>query len=225
VISPRTVKLVPHVFRSAVTNHHSVEAEHIWPLTIAEPDKFTSVSREINMRLGAFSPVPVTLITVSVYAAIFVSLLYTHHVVPQAPIADPRYPAVNISRAWRDLSELSNGFHPYNTRRNQKVHSWILARIEEILKGNNVSWVSGDDRQTDASASVVLFDDQTSNVTMSIAPNSVYFEGENIMVYIRGIDDDDEDWWKSSQPYRGKGGVLVNAHCKSTGPQIDVTGA
>jgi len=45
---------------------------------------------------------------------------------------------------------------------------------------------------------------------------SVYFEGTNIMVYIRGKEDEDGDWWKSDylQPKKshGKGGVLISAH-------------
>ena len=75
---------------------------------------------------------------------------------------------------------------------------------------------------------VTIFNDLQSNVTFS-APGvigsaglgrrpgqSVYFEGTNIIVYIRGTEDDEIDWWKTddfnSNESLKKGGVLVNAH-------------
>lgn len=77
---------------------------------------------------------------------------------------------------------------------------------------------------------VVVFNDLLSNVTCSAAGvkgttserapgQSVYFEGTNIIVYIRGTEDDQSDWWKSAditpEAFNGKGGVLVNAHYDS----------
>jgi hypothetical protein len=45
---------------------------------------------------------------------------------------------------------------------------------------------------------------------------SVYFEGTNIIVYIRGTEDDEVEWWKaddlSTEKSLKKGGVLINAH-------------
>ena len=48
---------------------------------------------------------------------------------------------------------------------------------------------------------------------------ATYFEGTNVIVYIRGTLDEDGEWWKSvnadsSKPI-GQGGVLVNAHYDS----------
>jgi hypothetical protein len=75
---------------------------------------------------------------------------------------------------------------------------------------------------------VTIFNDLQSNVTFSALGSigsagqgrrpgqSVYFEGTNIIVYIRGTEDDEGDWWDPdafSAEKSGKiGGVLVNAH-------------
>lgn len=73
---------------------------------------------------------------------------------------------------------------------------------------------------------VTVFNDMQSNITclfggvVATAPGiATYFEGTNIIVYIRGTLDEDGDWWKSAngdtQKEIGKGGVLVNAHYDS----------
>ena len=178
------------------------------------------------MRLPiAFSPIPVTIIIVLVYAALLVSLLYTHVVVPSSPLRSSAYPAVNISSAWRDLQELSDGFHHFNTKRNDEIHDWLLGRIESILKTNDVKFEpdhAGPSRSARA-APVIIFNDRTSNVTLSIDTYSTYFESTNIIVYIRGSKDGDEDWWNSNQTYKGQGGVLVNAHYDSVSTGLGAT--
>lgn len=145
----------------------------------------------------AFTPVPVTLITSLVYAALIISLLVVHHTVPQGHVS-----GVNLTEAWSDLQTLSNAFHPYNSRRNDVVRDWLLTRIE-------------------AKDNVVTFSDVLSNVSFSEGgaegtPGlSVYFEGTNIIIYIRGSEDDQSDWYKTGKRPKGKGGVLVNAHYDS----------
>jgi hypothetical protein len=44
-----------------------------------------------------------------------------------------------------------------------------------------------------------------------------YFEGTNIVVYIRGVNDPAGEWWKngSDAVASSDGGVLVNAHYDS----------
>lgn len=66
-----------------------------------------------------------------------------------------------------------------------------------------------------------------SNVTMPFAgqpgsPESggaAYFEGANVIVYVRGTEDEEGEWWKKQGSRRtlpiGGGGVLVNAHFDS----------
>ncbi|KAI9692180.1 MAG: hypothetical protein M1822_006410 [Bathelium mastoideum] len=178
------------------------------------------------MRLPiAFSPIPVTIIVVLVHAALIVSLLYTHLVLPPGSTRASTYPAVDLPGAWRDLQELSNGFHHFNTKRNDVIHNWLLSRIESILKNNKVDFETNASHLSSPAfpAPVVLFDDRTSNVSISVRTYSTYFESTNIIVYIRGTDDGAEDWWKLNRAYEGQGGVLVNAHYDSVSTGFGAT--
>ncbi|KAM0327662.1 hypothetical protein ACHAQA_005955 [Verticillium albo-atrum] len=74
---------------------------------------------------------------------------------------------------------------------------------------------------------VTVFDDNISNVTWATdigmlgdhtAGVGTYFEGTNKLVYIRGTEDEEGEWWRSGKTdvrVIGKGGVLVNAHYDS----------
>ena len=168
----------------------------------------------------AFTPLPVTLLTTIVFCAVLISVLVVHHIVPPAPDASVPLAGINLTEAWLDLKFLSNGYHPYNSRRNDVVRNWLLQRIDEVLIENNSSYAICDGSSfTDPSydkADVVVFNDLRSN--LSFAANlfgstgiSHSFEGTNIIVYIRGSEDGEHDW-RSSQ---GRGGVLVNAHYDS----------
>lgn len=78
-------------------------------------------------------------------------------------------------------------------------------------------------------AAITVFDDLTSNSTFlmasSIVPNpnaaqvAAYFEGTNILVYIRGKADDPGAWWNADDVHETrrnqKGLTLVNAHYDS----------
>ncbi len=155
----------------------------------------------------AFRPTPVTTICSIVYIALIVLLLVVHHTVPEAP---ERVSGVNVTEAWLDLQDISNGFHPYNSHRNDKVREWLLKRIKALVLGQDKGFVD--------EAPVVVFSDTTSNLSFSnehpSANNtSVYFEGTNIIVYIRGSDDEPRDWLSSGK--QPSGGVLVNAHYDS----------
>ena len=151
-----------------------------------------------------FSETPVTVITSAVYLALIIPLLIVHHVVPEAPrqIAGTN---TNLAEAWLDLQTLSNGFHPYNSHQNDVVRDWLLRRVD-ALRGDN---------------SVIVFSDMVSNASFSEPGRggtpglSVYFEGTNIIVYIRGSEDDPDAWYLKGKKPQGKGGVLVNAHYDS----------
>lgn len=76
---------------------------------------------------------------------------------------------------------------------------------------------------------VVVFNDTVSNVTMTPSQGLIgtniggddcaqgtYFEGSNVIVYIRGKLDPPGAWWATAQKKPiGKGGVLINAHFDS----------
>lgn len=87
--------------------------------------------------------------------------------------------------------------------------------------------LAGQSREAEEAHDVTLFNDLLSNVTMSFSgqPGSpvssvaAYFEGTNILVYIRGTEDEPGEWWKTKGSRRklpiGGGGVMVNAHYDS----------
>ena len=177
----------------------------------------------------SFTPLPVTIITSLIYAALLISLLVVHHVVP-----GPRpLPGVDLDEAWLDLQTLSKGFHPYNSHRNDEVRSWLLQRIDAlaqttdygalVVQDGERSKLDGRTRgvRSSSTGQVVVFSDMTSNVSFALKSRlsrpgySSYFEGTNIMVYIRGSDDDPSDWWLEKRMSEDNNGVLINAHYDS----------
>ncbi|MCJ1464371.1 hypothetical protein MMC07_002984 [Pseudocyphellaria aurata] len=176
----------------------------------------------------AFTPLPVTIITLIVYAALIIPLLVTHLVVPEAPRNWTPFAGVNLTEAWQDLQRLSTNFHPFNSRKNDGVRDWLLTRIENILQENGIS-------SSAQTAPVVVFSDIISNLTFSLEGrlkdagpgrepgHSVYFEGTNIIVYIRGSEDEPGDWWTADKKAPGKGGVLINAHYDSVSTGFGAT--
>jgi hypothetical protein len=182
----------------------------------------------------SFLPLDVTLITTLVYLAVIIPLLIIHETVPAAPKNAIPYRGLNLTEAWLDLTELSKGYHPYNSRRNDEVRNWLLTRIDGILNDNGVHYTTVGRSvpaahvvPTVASPAATVFNDMVSNFTSKaplatiaerpLAP-STYFEGSNIVVYIRGTEDEEGEWWLpnvSAPKTHGKGGVMVNAHFDS----------
>lgn len=165
----------------------------------------------------AFKPAAVTIWTTLVYLALLIPLIIVHETVPTPPSTPSIYSGVNLTEGWHDLAELTKTYHPFNSRNNDDVRKWLLSRIETLTHRSNKS-------------NIVVFDDTISNVSMTQRYKArfdqdtqpkfrgVYFEGNNIMVYIRGKDDPEGNWWESgirADKTIGKGGVLVNAHFDS----------
>ncbi|RFU23960.1 hypothetical protein B7463_g12382, partial [Scytalidium lignicola] len=199
-----------------------------------------------------FTPISVTAITTLVYFAIIIPLIVVHETVPKAPSNPTPYSGVNLTEAWLDLSELTNGYHPYNSRRNDEIRDWLLTRIDEMLKQNGARqsldnrleeqqegavWryqgahhtIGSSSHESKEPPETVVFSDLVANYTGSALTTigvsgrklgiSTYFEGNNIIVYIRGSEDEPGDWWNDLDidpaKTHGKGGVLVNAHYDS----------
>ncbi|KAJ5183542.1 Peptidase M28 [Penicillium capsulatum] len=157
----------------------------------------------------AFTPWPVTIITTVVYLALIIPVLVIHHNVPPAPRTSPK--GLDLTEAWRDLQTLTDGFHPYNSRHNDHVRAWLLERVDAIRR--SAAAASSANKDT---PDVFIFDDLTSNLTSVDSRTGVYFEGNNILVYIRGWEDKKDNWWEvPGRVPAGKGGVLVNAHYDS----------
>ena len=185
----------------------------------------------------SFTPLPVTIVTVLVYVIVIASLLVVHHVLPKPRPID----GTDLNEAWHDLQTLSTNFHPYNSHQNDDVRAFILQRIEEITQPKKAPAFNTsnpgplslikqvDERRSIANDGIVLFSDTTSNLSSatnasSLRPGySAYFEGTNIIVYIRGSDDDKGDWWLEDRKSAGDGGVLVNAHYDSVSTGFGAT--
>lgn len=208
----------------------------------------------------SFAPMSVTTIVTLVYFAILIPIIVIHETVPPVPTNPTYYHGLNLSEAWLDLAELSNGFHPYNSRRNDEVRDWLLRRIDSIFETNGVQYtVEGravehnlelgengqipqehpsdsalnvhaghKDLRSRSSPIATVFNDAESNYTSTALTSigvsgrksgiSTYFEGNNIIVYIRGTEDEEGEWWNShsqTKKLHGKGGVMVNAHFDS----------
>lgn len=148
----------------------------------------------------SFTPGPVIFFTSAIYIALLAALLVVHLRVPDYPSKPPT--GINLTQAWADLEHITLRFHPYNSHANDDVREYLLTRIEKILKTKKI----GSDQ-------VTVEDDTISNATFSLGSTSVYFEGTNIIVAIRGSDDDQP--YNSTERRPENGGVLVNAHYDS----------
>lgn len=182
----------------------------------------------------AFRRLPVTLWTTVLYLAVLIPLIVVNERVPPPPRETP-FAGVNLTEAWLDLTRLTQAYHPYNSHASDQVRDYLLLRIQEILGQNGASWSTDSDAgpATASGSDVTVFNDITSNFTVSMdqsrigtnAPSranggiAAYFEGTNIMVYIRGTDDEEGEWWKRGKRKEGqvigKGGTLINAHYDS----------
>jgi hypothetical protein len=148
----------------------------------------------------SFTPGPVIFFTTLTYVALFAALLVTHLTVPNYPSNPPA--GINLTEAWSHLEHITKSFHPYNSHANDRVRAYLLSRIEDIITSKKLK-----------RSQVEVFDDLTSNATFSSGVTSVYFEGTNIIVAIRGSEDDEP--FDSTDRRPENGGVLVNAHYDS----------
>ena len=170
----------------------------------------------------AFAPKQVTLTASVIYIALFTLLLWVHTTVPNAPSSPTPAQGINLTEAWLDLSYISDGFHPIDSKRNEAVRAYLVKRTRQILEKNGAQYKmvgSGSSNDTTGSKPVTIFEDNVSNVTFvddfREMPWTCYGESTNVMVYIRGEDDKDGDWWDNGEKYDGNSGVLVNAHYDS----------
>ncbi|KAG8534054.1 uncharacterized protein KY384_000897 [Bacidia gigantensis] len=171
----------------------------------------------------SFTPVPVTIVTAAVYIILIVALLIDHHTLPRSESID----GIDLDVAWRDLQTITTGFHPFNSHQNDEIRGWLLARLESIVQTNAKKrlpvQIAGDKRNnsSEEAVPVTIFSDIISNISDAVNTSSTrsgystYFEGTNIIVYIRGSEDDPADGWMHQQKAPGQGGVLVSAHYDS----------
>ena len=176
----------------------------------------------------AFTRGPVTFWTTLIYLAIGIILIIVQTGVPSAPNSPTPVHGVNLTEAWLDLQLLTSSYHPYNSHENDRVHDWLVRRLQAIVKDNT--------RKSSSSPPAYIFDDNVSNSTFSSytvlgtkkgSPGlglSVYFESKNVIAYIPGKEDDKSAWWKDphGKP-SARNGVLVNAHYDSVSSGFGAT--
>ncbi|KAJ4348838.1 uncharacterized protein N0V89_010216 [Didymosphaeria variabile] len=155
----------------------------------------------------AFTPLPVIFLVTGTYIALFAALLTVHLTVPNVPYKTPA--GTNLTQAWIDLEHITRRYHPYNSHANDDVRKYLLSRVKDIVASRNLD-----------SDRVEIIDDNVSNATFSAGNTTVYFEGTNIIVAIRGSYDKEPFYSPNGDPLTStraskNGGVLVNAHYDS----------
>ncbi|KAK4215969.1 hypothetical protein QBC37DRAFT_398201 [Rhypophila decipiens] len=182
----------------------------------------------------SFRPGPVTFWTTVVYLALLIPIVIINEEPPPAPSESP-YLGLNLTEAWFDLTAITKAYHPYNSHFNDEVRTFLLKRIEQILEENKVGFDTYGSGSSKAQAAVTVFNDMTSNVTaamstgiggtnaghQSSAATAAYFEGTNIIVYIRGKADPEGAFWESRRETKGL--VLINAHYDSVATGFGAT--
>ncbi|KAF2006158.1 endoplasmic reticulum metallopeptidase 1 [Amniculicola lignicola CBS 123094] len=162
-----------------------------------------------------FTPLPVIVITTITYIALFAILLTVQFTVPHHPRTTPA--GTNLTQAWLDLEAITRQYHPFNSHANDEVRKYLLSRVKHVISSKKL-----------ASDRVEVIDDTLSNVTFSMARTSVYFEGNNVIVAIRGSEDKQPLYPTAQSALAGpraakNGGVLVNAHYDSVSTGFGAT--
>ncbi|KAF2016761.1 putative zinc metalloprotease [Aaosphaeria arxii CBS 175.79] len=158
----------------------------------------------------AFRPRPVIVFVTVTYIALLAALLSVHLTVPHYPKSTPS--GIDLTQAWSDLEYITRQFHPYNSRANDDVRKYLLSRARDIVASKKL----GKDQ-------VEIIDDTISNVTFAERQTTVYFEGTNIIIAIRGSDDEDPIPLSQDSRSPTNGGVLVNAHYDSVSTGFGAT--
>lgn len=74
------------------------------------------------------------------YLALIIPIIVLNEKVPSPPTDPVPFSGVNLTEAWFDLATLTQGYHPYNSHKNDQVRDWLLLRIQEILDANCADW-------------------------------------------------------------------------------------
>ncbi|KIK60992.1 hypothetical protein GYMLUDRAFT_85025 [Collybiopsis luxurians FD-317 M1] len=166
-----------------------------------------SISAKIRTffaRITGFLTLPVTTVLVLVYLAVTISSLVTDQLrpVPSKSTLKSRYGGLDVSEAYDDLHIISTRPHPYHSHANDALRNYLLRRVRTIRA------------QSDLRDSFLIYDDVTTSGAWTSAfggtGSATYFQGNNILVKIRGTAESD-----SSTP---PSAVLFSAHfdCVST---------
>lgn len=129
----------------------------------------TKTTRALNPL--AFLKPQITIIGSLIYAAALVAVIYQHVTVPPAPRSANPIDGINLTQAWRDLEFISDGYHPWGSKRNEEVQNYLLSRLDAILEDVDHKTVYSSSNNTFISNSpatpslVTVFANDTSNFT------------------------------------------------------------
>ena len=172
------------------------------------------------------------ILVMAIYAVCASVLVYNNDLIPAHPSSNSPIKGVDISEAWIDLIELTQAFHPFNSQRSREVRKWLLARVYSVLDDNAVEYTieNGVGAVNDRKPATIVFDDTASNFTYyskirTFTDYAVYFEGTNVVVYVRGTEDSDDDWWREEglPPPGASRGVLLTCHIDSAASSYGAT--
>ncbi|OCH89411.1 Zn-dependent exopeptidase [Obba rivulosa] len=138
-----------------------------------------------------FTPIPVSILTVIVYAAVFVWVLVTD----ELPSVPENTRGLDLDRAYKDLQAITVAPHPYVSHANDEVYSYLVSRVEPVASKYDYVHLS--------------IDLQTNASFFNARGHGTYFEGTNILVKIDGTDTSTSD--SDEKP----DGVLFSAHFDS----------
>ncbi|CAE6493520.1 unnamed protein product [Rhizoctonia solani] len=126
------------------------------------------------LKRALFAPteISVTALVVAIYAAVFISSIIVYENVPTPPRYH-RQRGLDLDQAWRDLQQITQVPHPYNSHSNGQVRDYLLHRLRAI---------------SHVHSGVEIEDDRLSNGTYTGRGQVVYFEGDNLLVKIEGRD-------------------------------------
>jgi Peptidase family M28 len=142
-------------------------------------------------RWFTFTTLPVSILATLVFIAIVFSTVFFYEDLSHIPRSGHQF-GVSLDEAYRDLQSVCKSIHrmreyvfiphlqitalphPYNSRQNDIVRSYILNRLTNI---------------TSHHSNIRIDNDQISNITVAKGETGVYFEGSNLLVHIRGTSD------------------------------------
>ncbi|KAJ3902084.1 hypothetical protein F5879DRAFT_965737 [Lentinula edodes] len=159
-------------------------------------------------RTTGFLTIPVTILLVLVYLAVALSTLITDQLpsVPSASTLHSHYGGLNVTEAYRDLQIIAARPHPYHSHANDIVREYLLQRLRNVRlqSGSRDNFIIDDDVITNG----------TWSSSFGVSGSGNYFEGNNILVKIRGTAETES----SNLPHPPLPAVLFSAHydCVST---------
>ncbi|KAJ3885023.1 putative zinc metalloprotease [Lentinula edodes] len=159
-------------------------------------------------RTTGFLTIPVTILLVLVYLAVALSTLITDQLpsVPSASTLHSHYGGLNVTEAYKDLQIIAARPHPYHSHANDIVREYLLQRLRNVRlqSGSRDNFIIDDDVITNG----------TWSSSFGVSGSGNYFEGNNILVKIRGTAEAES----SNLAHPPLPAVLFSAHydCVST---------